>query len=226
MSFSILIQRRKSWESVGWEVYRYILQGMARSSRSESLYIFSRTVVGQIVSRGENGEELLVGSIYRSPSSDEYESIQGLGNLLEAVVQQKPKKTQLIVCGDYNLKGINWENEVCEPQASRALHTFLSKIQDLCYISMWHSQEGGKLALFESIMKKLVEKYVQQKKPPRKKRNIYMTEEALKLRKKRRNGYGKSIFKQQEAQIMPYMLMLGTNLEVWPETWRETLKGI
>ena len=220
----------------------------------------------------ENGDDdILVGGLYRSPSLDEEASVQDLGMALEKILQQKPKKTQLILCGDLNIKGINWEQEVCEPGASRGAHMFLDKVHDLllyqhvtqptryrqgqtshildlvftdsgnivenveffdglglsdhiviCFEladSVWDTRKEqipkldyrradytsikaeikkAKLVdqirnkptqeawnMFESMMMGLIDRFVPKKKPPRKKRNLYMTEEALKLRKKK-----------------------------------------
>ena len=55
----------------------------------------------------------LVGGIYRSPSSDEDTSISDLCTLLENMIDHKGKKTQVIVCRDFNITGIDWEDEVC-----------------------------------------------------------------------------------------------------------------
>ena len=213
----------------------------------------------------------LVGGIYRSPSSDEDTSISDLCTLLENMIDHKGKKTQVIVCGDFNIKGIDWEDEVCVHGSSRGSQVFLKKIQDLllhqhvleptryrqgqshqtldlilsdeentvenleyfdslglsdhivitCDLSrdVWETrkQQRPKLdykradftsmrtglknaqlvgeiddldiekawELFQSKMNILIEAHVPEKKPPRKKRNMYMTNAALKLRKKK-----------------------------------------
>ena len=217
------------------------------------------------------GATLLIGGIYRSPSSDEEVTVKELGNLLENVMNHKAKKTQLIICGDFNIKGIDWKHEICTQGSSHGAQDFLKKIQDLLLfqhvseptryrqgqtaqtldliftdeenviksleyldslglsdhivitfdvtVDQWQKRKQeaskrdyrradfdhmrkelkkGKLPtqlkemttqeawnLFQSKMNVLTEEYVPKKKSPRKKRNMYMNNEALRLRKRK-----------------------------------------
>ena len=56
----------------------------------------------------KNNSFALVGNIYRSPSSGK-ESIAQVVELLQAVGSTNPP--YLVVCGDFNMPGIDWENE-------------------------------------------------------------------------------------------------------------------
>ena len=94
------------------------------SSFSEQLWITASP-------NGKGGNTVLIGGIYRSPSSDEETTVRELGKLLDHVMQDKPKKTQLIICGDFNLKGIDWSQEVCTSGSSQGAQAMLKKVQDL-----------------------------------------------------------------------------------------------
>ena len=218
-----------------------------------------------------NENSILVGGIYRSPSLDDESSVCNLGFLLDKVMKQRSKKTKVVICGDFNIKGIDWNQESCTPGAPHIAKVFLDKVQDLhlhqhitqptrfrhgqieqildlvltdientvenfeffdslglsdhIIITFDLSQdfwdmrkqqapkpdfkradfdsirrELGKAQLatqvksktlqeawdiFELTLKRLTERFVPKKRPPRRKRNLYMTEEALKLRKKK-----------------------------------------
>ena len=222
-------------------------------------------------SRQTEGVNLLIGGIYRSPSSEGEVTVKELCSLLENVVNHKDKKTQLIICGDFNIKGIDWKHEICAKGSSHGAQDFLEKVQDLLLfqhvskptryrqgqmsqtldliftdeentikslqyldslglsdhivitfdvaVDQWKRRkqevpkrnyrradfEGmrkelkkGRLPtqveemttqeawnLFQSTMNMLTEEYVPKKKPPRRKRNMYMTNKALRLRKRK-----------------------------------------
>ena len=68
-------------------------------------------------------DSLLVGCVYRSPSSDSLLSTSGLCNLLGEVSEH----SHLLVCGDFNYPDIIWASNLCNSHSSQLC---LDTIQD------------------------------------------------------------------------------------------------
>ena len=73
------------------------------------------------------GDSLLVGCIYRSPSSND-DSIQQFRHLLRLVMTSCP--SHLLITGDFNLGDIDWLNHLSLAPPSHCSHTFLEVIND------------------------------------------------------------------------------------------------
>ena len=73
------------------------------------------------------GDSLLVGCIYRSPSSND-DSIQQFRHLLQLVMTSCP--SHLLIAGDFNLGDIDWLNHLSLAPLSHCSHTFLEVIND------------------------------------------------------------------------------------------------
>ena len=71
-------------------------------------------------------DKLLIGCIYRSPSTSMETSISSLCSLLDCL----QGFTHLLICGDFNLKDINWSSMTVHPRNSH-IESFLDKIHDL-----------------------------------------------------------------------------------------------
>ena len=56
----------------------------------------------------KNGDVLLVGVVYRSPSSSDEQNSQLIQTITE-MVQRRP--SHLLIMGDFNFPGINWEEQ-------------------------------------------------------------------------------------------------------------------
>ena len=71
-------------------------------------------------------DKLLVGCIYHSPSTAMENSISSLCSLLEELNDF----THLLICGDFNMKDINWSTMSVNP---RNIHVeaFIDAVQDL-----------------------------------------------------------------------------------------------
>lgn len=81
-------------------------------------------------------ERVVVASIYRSPSSDDENNKKLLGLLQEISDLSVEHK---VVCGDFNLPGINWQNYTLKSGADLLCFDFIEKIRD-CYF-VQHVQE-------------------------------------------------------------------------------------
>ena len=79
-------------------------------------------------------DKLLVGCIYRSPSAAMVISISSLCSLLEELNDF----THLLICGDFNMKNINWSNMSVNP-GNTHVESFIDTIQDLFLFQ--HMQE-------------------------------------------------------------------------------------
>ena len=71
-------------------------------------------------------DKLLVGCIYRSHSAAMVISISPLCSLLEELNDF----THLLICGDFNMKDINWSNMSVNPRNDH-VESFIDTIQDL-----------------------------------------------------------------------------------------------
>ena len=72
-------------------------------------------------------DSLLIGCMYRSPSSDEYTSTLSLCNLLSSIRGY----THVLICGDFNYPNINWSTLSCNTSHSQM---FLDTIHDQCLL--------------------------------------------------------------------------------------------
>ena len=73
------------------------------------------------------GDDLIVGGIYRSPTSD-FQSTEHLCNLLSTVSGSNP--SHLIIMGDFNFSTIDWSCSMSLSPPSDPCHKFLEVIQD------------------------------------------------------------------------------------------------
>ena len=71
-------------------------------------------------------DKLLIGCIHRSPSASMETSIFSLCSLLDCL----QGFTHLLICGDFNLKDINWSSMTVHPRNSH-IESLLDKIHDL-----------------------------------------------------------------------------------------------
>jgi len=74
-------------------------------------------------------DQLLVGCIYRSPSSDPVQSTSGLCNLFSEINEF----SNLLVCGDFNYPDINWTLNPCNNHCSQLL---LDAVQDKYHVEI------------------------------------------------------------------------------------------
>ena len=74
------------------------------------------------------GDDLIVGGIYRSPSSSEPETTQFLCSLLSTVSRSNP--SHLIIMGDFNFGTIDWSCSMSMSPPSDPSHQFLEVVQD------------------------------------------------------------------------------------------------
>ena len=73
------------------------------------------------------GDSLLVGCIYRSPSSDD-DSIVLFQHMLQLVMATHP--SHLLIAGDFNLGDNDWQNHLSLAAPSHCSHKFLEVIED------------------------------------------------------------------------------------------------
>ena len=71
---------------------------------------------------------LLLGCIYRSPSSGMEESILDLDNLFQQATSMS--FSHVLIAGDFNIPHIDWENQTSSAPATHASHTFIETVQD------------------------------------------------------------------------------------------------
>jgi len=73
-------------------------------------------------------DSLLVGCLYRSPSSDPSQSTLELSNLLQLVSN---KSSHLLICGDFNYCDINWSDPTLPSSCTHHSQMFLDALHDL-----------------------------------------------------------------------------------------------
>ena len=73
----------------------------------------------------KGSDSLLIGCMYRSPSSDKYTSTLALCNLLSSIHGY----FHVLICGDFNYPNINWSTLSCNTTYSQM---FLDTIHDHC----------------------------------------------------------------------------------------------
>ena len=80
---------------------------------------------------------LLVGLVYRSPSSTELNSSKLLDIIHTISLQQS--FNQLLLIGDFNLPDIEWVNHYCSSSPTSFSAKFLDAMQDSFFIPAYHS---------------------------------------------------------------------------------------
>ena len=75
-----------------------------------------------------NGENIILGCIYRSPSSLVHNS-EALRSLLKTAVLSKPR--HFLVVGDFNYPNIDWEIGLSQDPETHSSHSFLETCRDL-----------------------------------------------------------------------------------------------
>jgi len=90
----------------------------SHSQLIESLWI-------KIILNGSNN--ILIGCVYRSPSSSLENSTNSLCQLLKQAVKST---SSYLICGDFNYNNIDWEN-ICLTSNNSTVQSFLDTVQDL-----------------------------------------------------------------------------------------------
>ena len=75
-----------------------------------------------------HGDWMLIGGIYRSPSRQIGECLDGLSDVFSKAVTSGV--SHIIICGDFNVKGIDWEHETTVHQEGHASDQFLQLIHN------------------------------------------------------------------------------------------------
>ena len=83
-----------------------------------------------------NNSDLLVGTIYRSPSINPNDSIAELYYTLKQVLETRPP--YLLVAGDFNLPGIDWSSEKFSGNSCE--QEFMIQQKKVCCFNMFLSQ--------------------------------------------------------------------------------------
>ena len=80
-----------------------------------------------------NHESLLCGCIYRSPSKEKEAAIRSTKQVCKLVSMATERNdTFLLICGDFNYRDINWENNTCD-ESNEYLSDFINTIHD-CFL--------------------------------------------------------------------------------------------
>ena len=77
---------------------------------------------------------LLIGSIYRSPSSNTCDCTKSLCDLLQSIVGHS---SHLLICGDFNYSDINWSDPLDPIPNTAHSQLFIDTFQDLFFTNMW-----------------------------------------------------------------------------------------
>ena len=78
----------------------------------------------------KRSDALIIGCVYRSPSSDITNSTISMCNLLRSINGY----SHLLICGDFNYSGIDWDNLSLLPGSLPIVQEFIDTIQDLYLI--------------------------------------------------------------------------------------------
>ena len=78
----------------------------------------------------KGGDKLVVGCVYRSPSSDQT-LVEQMCNLLCEISDTQP--SHLVIMGDFNFPEIDWEDGSIETSSAHHAHMFLESIRD-CFL--------------------------------------------------------------------------------------------
>ncbi|KAK6196055.1 hypothetical protein SNE40_001352 [Patella caerulea] len=77
----------------------------------------------------KQGMEIIVGCIYRSPSSS-FDNSSNLNHVLKEITLRYP---QVLIVGDFNYRDIDWEKETPNTQPGSPCYEFLECVKD-CYL--------------------------------------------------------------------------------------------
>ena len=77
------------------------------------------------------GQKILIGSMYRSPTSTNVNN-ENLNVLLDIIMQQEP--TNVLLTGDFNFPASNWEKGTNGTDHEETAYRFLEKLRD-CYMN-------------------------------------------------------------------------------------------
>ena len=77
-------------------------------------------------------DKLLIGCIYRSPNSDEVNNVKLKTNL--QTICEEQSFTHLLICGDFNLPEIDWENEISPTNPNCVSYRFMEAIR-VCFLT-------------------------------------------------------------------------------------------
>ena len=80
----------------------------------------------------KGNDHLVLGVVYRSPSSDGHQSTDHLCKLMKDVHATKP--THLVIIGDFNFKEIDWNLCMSKAPDSHYTHKFVCTVQD-CFLT-------------------------------------------------------------------------------------------
>ena len=75
----------------------------------------------------KRSDVLIIGCVYRSPSGDIIHGTTSMCNLLKSINGY----SHLLVCGDFNYSGINWDNLSLLSSSPPIIQLFIDTIQDL-----------------------------------------------------------------------------------------------
>ena len=75
----------------------------------------------------KRSDVLIIGCVYRSPSGDITNSTTSICNLLRSINGY----SHLLICGDFNYSGIDWDNLSLLPASPPIVQEFIDTIQDL-----------------------------------------------------------------------------------------------
>ena len=63
----------------------------------------------------QGNEKILIGCIYKSPTAEKQETIKSLQYIEQIInIATNMKYTRLLIAGDFNLKGIDWEDDLAD----------------------------------------------------------------------------------------------------------------
>ena len=123
-------------------------------------------------------DSLLIGCVYRSPSSDIVSSITCLCNLLRSV----NGFLHLLICGDFNYSGIDWGILSPKSSGSPITQTYIDNIQDsdiLLYSDILH--QCTPLTNWHN------------------KKNIYMSFDALRLKNRKNKSWTRYFIRRSKS---------------------------
>ena len=80
-----------------------------------------------------DGESLLCGCIYRSPSREKEATVKSTNKVYDLLLKAVERRnTYLLLCGDFNYREVEWENESLEERDGH-LSSFITTIQE-CFL--------------------------------------------------------------------------------------------
>ena len=80
-----------------------------------------------------DGKSLLCGCIYRSPTKEKAATVNNTNKVCDHLLKAVERKnTYLLICGDFNYREVDWENESLEERHGH-LSSFIATIQE-CFL--------------------------------------------------------------------------------------------